>query len=271
MANSRKWSEQCLVENTFGYKEENGNEVTNKLNCLNVCLMGKELYKKEFIEGKYKGKDMLGMSYDFIVEAGDMCSKGRFYEVEYTIGQGYIYRALIQVVNPVTDLPLIIGVLKKKNILPSNFKAHRAWLREDIGCVCIGNCSRDEDGEVSFYSSHNEARNCDTSVLDYAVKNNSCCIYYYRGDMHEVWIPKECDCSKEKVFVCGISGNDPDFAEERERALEEMWANLSEATQIACDYGISFFSAFQTDEGYNIDSNRMPFEVMDRILDAMRK
>lgn len=281
MKQSNKWAEQCLVENTFGHKDENGNEVINKLNCLQVCLSGKELYKKEFMEGKYKGKNMLAMPYDFIVEAGDMCPKGAFYELEYTIGEyGMVYRALIQAVDPVTDLPLIIGVLKKKNLLPANFKSHRAWLREDIGAVCVGNCSKDEDGEACFYSGHNEAHDgtmddgTRLSVLDYAVKygNLGCCIYYYRGDLREVWIPQECDCSKEKVFICGVNGDDPAFAEKKAKDLDEMWDLLSQATEIARDYAIPYFYIWQSeDDRFEVDTEGMTHEMLDKMLDAMKK
>ena len=280
MAKSQKWAEQCLEENTFGHTDENGNEVAYTLNCLSVCLTGKELYRKEFLEGKYKGKNTLQIPFDFIVEAGDMCPSGMFYELEYTIGEhGVVYRALVQAVDPVTDLPLIIATLKKKNILPANFMSHRAWLRDDIQAVCVGHCSKDEDGEVVFESGINNARATHDattlSVLDYAVKygNLGCCIYYYRGDCREVWVTSDIDCSKDKVFVCGQNGDDPEFAERRENDLDDMRFHLEEAKSIADDYGAAFFAVWNADEDHHgvYCSDGMNVSDLEALVNDMKK
>lgn len=285
MTKTKKWSEQLLVKQTFGHKAENGDVVKKELNCLQVCLSGKDLYNREFRNDKYKGKNMLALPFDFIVQAGDMCPEGRFYELEYTIGEyGVVYRGLIQAVDPVTDLQLIIGTLKSKNLLPADMKSHRAFLRDDIDVVCIGNCSKDEDGEAAFYSGHKEAKDgtkddgTRMSVLDYAVKygNLGCNIEYYRGDCREVWIPRACDCSKEKVFVCGVNGDDPDFAEKREAELQAAMELLDEVQAILTDYNIPFFMFVgdKPDEEGRMRSNfrgnvEAPF--MHEVIDAAAK
>ena len=279
MANSRKWAEQCLIEETFCYNE-NEKEVKKNKRCLNVCISGKELYKKEFINGKYKDKDMLAIPFDFVVVAGDMCTEGRFYELEYTIGErGVVYRSLIQAVDPVTDLQLIIGTLKHQSILPTNFKSHRAWLREDIDVVCVGSCSKDDDGQPAFYSGHKEAKDGISdngerlSVLDNVVKYGTlgCNIYYYRGDLREVWFERECDCSKEKVFVCGVNGDDPDFAEKKSQDLEEMWEHINEASQTAKDYGLQFFYMWQDEDQYLCDVNGVGIDALEKAIESYKK
>lgn len=277
MNQSQKWSEQVLVEESFGHMDKDGNEVIKTLTCLNVCISGKELYKKEFIDGKYKRKKMFTLPFDFIVENGDMSPKGSFYELEYFIGErGMVYRALIQAVDPVTDIPLIIGTLKHNDFLPADFSPKRAYLRDDIDAVCIGNCSKDENGEACFMSGHNEAHDGTMddgerlSVLDYALRHSvtGCNFNYYCGDCIEQWIPEECDCS-EKIFVCGVNGNDPEFAEQRECELDMMTDNMNDALATLRDYSVPHLLIWQDSEGnYEFHCGNLPNTTLGAIFKA---
>lgn len=258
MKKSKKWAEQALVEEPFRHKDENGNEVEGCLNVLNVCLSDKELYRKEFIEGKYRGKTQFLIPYEFIVETGDMCPKGKFYELEYFIGEsGIVYRALIQAVDPVADIQLILGTLRYKNLLPVGFKPLRAFLRSDIDAVNVGHCSKDENGEACFIGGMNKAGDgtlddgSRLSVLKYAIRNavTGCCLYYYRGDCRELWVPGRVDCSADKVFVCGVNGNDPDFADQRKQAIDRLDDLLEEAKEIIADYNLPHFVVVSKDGG----------------------
>ena len=275
MTKKTKWAEQCLVENTFRHMV-NGKEVDVTMDCLNVCLTGKELYRKAFLEDKYRGKDKLVVAYDFIVILGNPGpSGGAFYMVEYTIGEyGVMYHALVQAVKPAEDLPLIFGTLKSKNIIPNNVKVHRAWKAVNIDAVCIGSCGRDEDGEAVFTSGCVEAKECDTGLLDYVLHYPEwgACLEYYRGDCKEVWTPREVDCSKEKIFVCGVNGDDPEFAERKAKDIDEMWSDLASATEVADDYGVNYFYIWQKDDNhFEVDCHGMTIEAIEKALEAMKK
>lgn len=282
MAKTKKWAEQALVEQSFGHKDKNGNEVVKKMNVLFVCTSGMELFRKDFMEDKWKGEDRLVMPFDFLVEAGDMCPHGAFYEVEYQIeGNVRMCRALIQAVKPEDDLPLIIGTLKLRNLLPENMKVHRAWLRDDIDAVCVGMCTKDEQGETEFFHSHNEAKDGvlddgeRLSVAEYSEKHMGACLYYYRGDMREVWTcTLWSDRVKlEKVFVCGVNGNDPEFAQRKAEDMERLKYLMSDVLEIADDYQLRHLVVMENGE----DSGKEKFHVwynMDRqaavgILQAM--
>lgn len=291
MAKTKKWSEQVLVEKSFKTQDENGNEVITKANVLDVCISGLELYKKEFKEGKYKGKNKLIVPYDFLVLAGDFCPKGEFYEVEYQIvGSGNVYRALIQCWNAVTDVRLVLGCLKRNNILPRGFKALRAWKR-DIDKVMIAHCSKDEEGAIingSFYeprlSKTEDGKEEKLSIYDYGVRYDShhegfaddhTCLEYYRGDVHEVWAgPADKDLI-DPIFVCGSENvNDPCFADKREADMEEMMDHISEAIAIANDYRLGTFFLVELgadDEGklnYSLNYN-LSKEVLHKMIDAL--
>lgn len=48
--------------------------------------------------------------------------------------------------------------------------------------------------------------------------------------------------------MCGVNGDDPDFAEERARDLEEMQEHITEAIGIAQEYGLNLFFAYEDGE-----------------------
>lgn len=249
MTKSKKWSEQTLTEQSFKV-QENGQEVVKSQNVLQVCTSGMNLYRKYFVEGEYKGKNRLIVPFDMVVLAGNPCPDGRFYELEYTIGSqyGYIYRALIQAVNPVTDIRLIIGKLIASNILSKEFYPRKAWLRDDIDMVCIGGCYVDpEDGPTLSHSIH-EATDSDMSVLDFALGKggdhgpNDVCLCYYRGDCREVWISGHEKFDTPDIMVCGSDNvNDPAFAQQRAADMMELRDHLAEIQSLCNDYSIPFF------------------------------
>lgn len=260
MANSKKWSEQSLVEETF-VAYENGKEVKNKKNVLVVCTSGMELYKKHFKEGKYKGKDRLVVPYDFVLIGGDMCPKGEFYEVEYFLGEnGMVYRAIVQCVNAVTDLRVMLGCLRRKGILPENFNPIRAWKRWDIDMVHIASCYKDESGEVctsgGMYGVNDDRMDERMSVDEYVKRySDQCCLYYYRGDHREFWAK---DGDKELVkpiFVCGSENvNDPEFADKKAADMEEMKECIDRIVEITDDYNMGriIFVAVGMDKDGNV-------------------
>lgn len=263
MANSKKWSEQTLTEQSFT-NIENGNEVQKTLRVLDVCTSGMELYRKHFTECKYKEKNELIVPYDMVVLLGDFSPRGgRFYELEYTLGDKYgiICRALIQAVNPVTDIRLIIGGLQHNNVLPKDLFPHKAHLT-NIDYVHIGGCYNDPTDGICFSGGMTEAKDGDTSVLDYLLKNSPyLCLYYYRGDHREVWLHRTDKFDTPDIFVCGSDNvNDPVFAEQRAADLDEMREYIAEAVGIAEDYGLNLFFAYENgevnDEGKHVCSVR---------------
>lgn len=275
MANSKKWSEQTLTRQSFT-NIENGKEVQGSLRVLNVCTSGMELYRKHFKEGKYKGADELIAPYDMVVLLGDFSPKcGRFYELEYTIGDkyGYIHRALIQAVNPVTDLRLVVGGLQHANMIPKDIVPHKAFLT-DIDRVHIGGCYNDPEEGLVFQGGMTEAKDGDMSLLDYIIKNSSdACLYFYRGDHREAWIHRTDKFDTPDIFVCGSDNvNDPAFAEQRASDLQEMWDNLYEAERIAEDYGLSFFYMWEEDKGkYALSSHKVDVECLEKMVETLRK
>lgn len=279
MKQSKKWAEQILVEESLSHKTESGEEVVETTSRLMVCTHGRELFRKEFIEKKYKGKNRQWLPFDFILLAGDMCPKGRFYELEYTIEKpGAMYRALIQAVDPVTDLPLIIASLKARNMIPADVKPYRAWLREDIDVVNIGMCDR-EDGEAVFSCSYAYANDGSmdgekpVTVREYGDQNHGACLYYYRGDHRELWTHRvfRPGQKEEKIFVCGVNGTDPEFADRRRQAIIEMRDNLEQAVEIADSFSIPYLYVFDMNDDDKVASvgTNIRRDTLRKMLDAI--
>lgn len=277
MSNQNSWSIQSLTKKTFVTKDETGKEVRTQKNVLTVCTTGIKLYKKHFLEGKNKDEDRLVLPYDFILIGGDFCPHGEFYELEYQIADDRsVYRALIQCVNPVTDLRIMLGCLKRKNVIPDSIKPLRAWLRSDIDKVHIAFCTEDETGEITvnggFYGVYDDCMEERPSVEEYTKKyNGQCCLYYYRGDHREYWVePSDAELI-EPIFVCGVNGNDPVFAEKKKAALEEMQALIDEARSIANDYNVPHFFFFATEmdkEGQykTVFESNVKLDIMQEII-----
>lgn len=275
MTKFKKWSEQSLHEETFRYEDEHGEWISEKKNVLQVCIAGKELFRKEFKEGKYKDSEKLSMPFDFILTAGAYCPKGKFYEMEYTIGEyGAVYRGLIQAVDPVTDISLIVGLLKHKNYLPKDIRPMKAWLREDIDAVSVGSCSRDADG-VSFWSGRVDACEGAESVLDYAVRNDVT-FDYYRGDCVEVWLHtyEKFDC--EPIFVCGSENvGDEAFSKQRAEDMARLGELLDEVETLVDDYNLSHFIMVESGNDENGTNYRMHLNIqeedMRKVVEAVYK
>lgn len=281
MLNQNSWSIQSLTEQTFTTKDEAGKEVHIKNNVLTVCISGIELYKKHFLEDKYKGKDRLVLPYDFILLGGDLCPRGEFYEIEYqTADDCSVYRALIQCVDPVTDLRIMLGCLKRNNILPDSFKPLRAWLRSDIDKVYIASCVEDKIGEIivngAYYGIHDDRMDERPSVEEYTMNNRGqCCLYYYRGDHREYWVNPSDTELIDPIFVCGVNGNDPEFAEKKEADMEELQSHLDEAMSIARDYDLPHFVFVvtkATEDGKldTIYENSIKLNVMQEIITLLQ-
>lgn len=275
MKYQKKWSEQILIEESLKkHNSESSEESSDKLNMLHVCISGIDLYHRAFTRGKYEGKDKLALMFDFIVLAGDMCPEGQFYEMEYTIGgTGAVYRALIQAVNPVTDIPLVIATLKGRNMLPNTFTPSRAWLREDIDAVCIGHCAK-EDGDITFMHGIKEAKKDGRSIMQYCEEFHSACLEYYRGDVREVWADtKLSKASLEPVFICGSDNvNDPAFAARRYADMDELRFHINEASRIASDYNLNYFLVADTGEANTMQlRGNMTKEQMNHIVEAIYK
>lgn len=216
-----------------------------------------ELYRRNFMNGKYKEKDELVVPYDMVVLLGDFSPRaGRFYELEYTLGPkcGMVYRALIQAVNPVTDLRLIVGGLQNNNVLPKDLCPYKARLT-DIDMVHIGGCYNDDEDGVVFHGGVTEAKDGDTSVLDYLLKySTDLCLYYYRGDHREAWVHRTDKFDTPDIFVCGSDNvNDPAFAQQREADLDEMTDCIERATEIASEYGYDYLFMMKRPSGEEME------------------
>lgn len=250
MSKSKQWSVQTLVEESFGHKDENGNEVIKKQLVLNVCTSGMELYRKAFKDGEYKGKNQQWFDYEFVVLGGVPCPRGKFYELSYTIGgmTGWIYRALLQLVNPVTDVRTVLAVLSRERVLPEGFTPRELRIT-NIDAVCIGSCSRDDDGVEAFFSGHVEPKPEDTQTITERVSSDKplagVCLEYYRGDCREMWANREDALGYQKVFVCGSENvGDPEFEARRKADFAEMLEMISEAESIAADYGLQYLFVY---------------------------
>lgn len=252
MSKNKKWSEQILVEESLKVQDE----AEKKINVLYVCNNGMNIYRKEFIEGKYKDK-CEEVRYDFIVLAGVPCPQGDFYEVEYTIGAyGMVYRALIQCVNPVTDLQLVLGCLKRNNMLPEGFTVHEAFL-SGIDRVHVGSCSKDDNGEAVICYGTDEPKPDEPSIRERVQQEgliaSSCCMEYYRGDVREIWI--EPTDTFDPVFVCGSDNvNDEAFSKQRAADQEEATMFVTSLAQLLDKYKRPYIMAY-----YNIDNVNCTF------------
>lgn len=279
MKQSKKWSEQQLVEHTFTHNDENGNEVRIKKNVLHVVTSGKELFRKSFIEdADWKKRNQLILPFDFVMVPGDFAPEGGlFYELEYHIGEkGAVYRGLLQLCNPVEDIRTVLGMMQRKNLLPKGFNPIKLYLRDDIDVVSIDSCYKDEDGEPQLFGSQSKASKDYTQTITEHCRDNAdhtgTCMYYYRGDHREYWMKSEDALNFEKVFVCGENGNDPEFTDQREADLGEMELNLSEALDTVHDYNIPHLFIWQDSEGnYEFRCGNLPTEILEKLMMAAKE
>lgn len=247
LTTTNSWSKQVLVQEEY----RTGDEVRTE-NALIVCNQGLDLFQKEFIDGKHWGDITPILPFDFIVLAGHPCPRGKFYEVEYTEGDKYglIHRALIQAVDPVTDLPLVIGALMHKGYVHSFIVPHKAYLRDDIDAVCIVGCHEDEATKGAYIvSGHVTPREEEYSILDtvigrdpsapFMVKGAVCLEFYAAEHCVEVWLDPDDKFERKPIFVCGSSNVfDPAFEEQRREDLAELKERIDDAMQILNDYGL---------------------------------
>ena len=255
LTTTNSWSKQVLVQDEC----REGEEVRTE-NALIVCNQGLDLFQKEFIDGKHWGDITPILPFDFIVLAGHPCPRGQFYEVEYTIGgkTGLMHRALIQAVDPVTDLPLVMGALMHKGYVHSFIVTHKAYLRDDIDAVRIVSCSRDKDlNDTCIYGGHVTPREEEFSILDtvigrdpsapFMVKGAVCLELYAAEHCVEVWLDPDDKFETKPIFVCGSSNVfDPAFKEQRDEDLAELIEHLNAASQLAQEYGLQHLFCYET-------------------------
>lgn len=212
---------------------------TETINVLDVCTDGTDLYRTEFKNGKYKETDSLFIPFDLVVIAGTPAPRGHFYELEYLIGgPGNVYRALLQLVEPVFDIRCVLAAMQRAGKLPEGFTPRRAWQRADIDAVHVGECHKDEDGEAVF--GHTLSRPIDNqkTITSTVTEVGHVCLECYGTDgIVEFWVEKEDIDSFPPVLVLGTASvNDPAHADQRRADLEEMWDHIKDAMVIAQDY-----------------------------------
>lgn len=265
LTTTNSWSKQVLVKDEC----RKGDEVRTE-NALIVCNQNLDLFQKEFIDSKHWGEITPILTFDFIVFAGTPCPRGKFYEVEYTIGgkTGVMHRALIQAVDPVTDLPLILGALIHKGVVPADIVTHKAYLRDDIDAVRIVGCYKDEETEDAYIGgNHITPREEEYSVLDtvigrdpsapFMAKGAVCLELYGAERCIEVWLDPDDKFECKPVFVCGSSNVfDPAFAEQRKEDLTELIEHINEARQIAHEYGLHYIFCYETGERHPDTGNK---------------
>lgn len=255
LTTTNSWSKQVLVQEEY----RTGDEVRTE-NALIVCNQNLDLFQKEFIDGKHWGDITPIIPFDIIVLGGNPCPRGKFYEVEYTIGgkTGLIHRALIQAVDPVTDLPLVMGALMHKGVVPADIVTHKAYLRDDIDAVRIVGCYKDEETEDAYIGgNHITPREEEYSVLDtvigrdpsapFMVKGAVCLELYAAEHCVEVWLDPDDKFECKPIFVCGSSNVfDPAFKEQRDEDLAELLDHIKEASQLAQEYGLQHLFCYET-------------------------
>lgn len=250
-----KWSEQILIE-----EQVECNDTLKTEHVLHVCISGQQLYRDAFINGKYKDKNLLRLPFDFVVLGGVPCPRGKFYEMTYTEGgkHGVVRRALIQAVDPVTDLPLIVASLKHDHVIPADIVPHEAYIRDDIDAVNMCYCQKDENGTAFWHGGHIVDEHPYISILNTVSGDehsfpdfkgcHAVCLEFYAGDhCREFWIEERKSYDCHPIFVCGSSNvNDPEFAERRQLDMEDMQDCLCRLLDIASDYNLEYFICLES-------------------------
>lgn len=256
MFTTNSWSKQVLVDDKY---IAGGEERTEK--TLIVCNRNLDLFQQKFIDSDYWPDMNPIIPFDFVCLGGVPCPRGEFYEVEYTIGgkTGVMHRALIQAVDPVTDLPLILGVLQHKGVISNGIVTHKSYLRNDIEAVRIVGCSKDEENNDYYISGgYFKPKERAHSILEKVIgkdrsfpefESQAVCLEYYAADhCHEVWIDGKMDKFDTKpVFVCGSRNVfDPTFAEMRDEDFANIKEYLDIAFELAQDYGLQCIFCYET-------------------------
>lgn len=262
---TNSWSKQVLV------REEcrKGDEVRTE-NALIVCNQNLDLFQKEFIDGKHWGDITPIIPFDFIVLGGNPCPRGKFYEVEYTLGgkHGVVHRALIQAVDPVTDIQLIFGAMKHKGAITDDIVTHKAYLRDDIDAVRIVGCYYDEETEDAYIGGNRiTPREEEYSILDtvigrdpsapFMAKGAVCLELYAAEHCIELWIDPDDKFEWKPVFVCGSSNVfDPAFKEQRDEDLAELKEHIDQAIELAQEYGLQYLFCYESGDANPDTGNR---------------
>lgn len=249
MLNTTDWSKQVLVSEEC----REGDEVRTE-NALIVCNQNLDLFQRDFVDGKFKGQNQLALPFDFIVLAGTPCPRGKFYEVEFTIGRefGLMHRALIQAVTPEDDLQLILGALQHDGALPygsDSIVTHKAYLRHDIDAVRIVGCYIDDADGTFIGGDHITPREEKHSIIGALIGEfpYSVCLELYASEhCREVWISPDDKFETKPVFVSGGKNTlHPAFEEMRKKDLAEVIDNMERAVELLNDYGLQYIIAYQ--------------------------
>lgn len=219
-----------------------------------VCNEGKELFRKDFADGKYKGENTLVVPFDFIALCDATTPRGKFYEMEYTTGgrYGMVCRGLIQAVDPTTDISLIVGALKHKGCLPQDLVPHNAYLRDDIDCVQVCGCSPDEEDGTCTYGPVVSDNNPEISVLDFALGE----AMDYPGEIslkfYDNHLATEVSIGSEEKFHCDpilVWGSDnvwdEAFKEQREEDLASLRDSLEDVKELCGKYRLQYLLSVQ--------------------------
>lgn len=271
---TNSWSKQVLVSEEC----RKGDEVRTE-NALIVCNQNLDLFQKEFIDSKHLGDITPIIPFDFIVLGGNPCPRGKFYEVEYTLGgkHGVVHRALIQAVDPVTDIQLILGTLNHKGAITDDIVTHKAYLRDDIDAVRIVGCYKDEETEDAYIGGNRiTPREEEYSILDTVIGrdpaapfmvNGAVCLELYAAEHSiELWIDPDDKFAWKPVFVCGSQNVwDEAFAEQRQEDLAELQDHIGDAIQLLNEYGLQYLICYEN--GKRVEgSDRQQVNLMNRCV-----
>lgn len=270
------WSSQIIAKTTYNIGDEKRTG-----NVLIVCNRNQSLFKEKFLDGNHWPEEDLTriLPFDFICLGGAPCPRGQFYEVEYTIGgkHGIMHRALIQAVEPVTDLQFVIGALKHQGILPADIVTHKAYHRDDIDAVRIVECYHDEEIDDTVISgAHITPRDEEYSILDTVIGRDpsapfmakgAVCLECYASDhCVEVWLDPDDKFECKPIFVCGSSNVwDEAFAELRREDLAELQDLIDDAIQLLNEYGLQYLICYENSKRVE-GTDRQQVNLMNRCV-----
>lgn len=212
-------------------------------------------------------------AFNFMILAGKNCPQGQFYELEYShhcyekdgnlLPIGPVRHALIQAVNPDTDLTIMLSAAKRTPIFRASQSIYpiQAYLRSDIERVQLVACVKDDTGEPSIIGPYREAIPVSTDAADVGRTPSTVLNAMMRSDNDDpidfelytgpdlyTFSAQDSDLTgMDPIFVCGGENVfKPCFAYKRQQDMQEMIDLIEQAIEIANCYNLEYIISMQT-------------------------
>lgn len=137
MTKEERWKDQLLVSD----KAMDADGSVAEQRVLYVCRSGNRLFRENFVNGEFAGKNMIDYAYDFIVTLSELSPHGgKFYDVSF-VRDGATHHALVQMVKPEEELNIVFNapqIVNQIGLTCTNFTYEESIVDQVWFGHCVG-------------------------------------------------------------------------------------------------------------------------------------